>query len=199
MQTDKKTIIDLCGGTGSWSNNYAEAGYRVVIVDPLAEPGPNVEAIASGVVEVLSNHGGLFDDVHGVLAAPPCTQFASSGARWWSSKPPELLAEAESVVLACLEIIRICDPKWWALENPVGRLPKLIGPYKYTFQPTEYGDPWHKRTCIWGTAAMPPKLIPPVERNPALDPWRLPPSANRWRLRSKTPPGFAKAFFEANK
>ncbi len=47
-------------------------------------------------------------------------------------------------------IIKSTKPHFWALENPVGRLPRYIGKYRYTFQPYEYGDPWTKRTCIWG-------------------------------------------------
>jgi hypothetical protein len=181
-------ILDLCGGTGGWSKPYVDAGYNVIIVDPLAE-GPS--AVRQDV-RTFKPAG----PVHGILAAPPCTQFASSGARWWKGKPAELLSEGLSVVAGCLRVIAEAGVEWWALENPVGRLPKLIGAYRYTFQPYEYGDPWAKRTCIWGPHTQPTKN--PVARDPKQDPWRLPPSEDRWRLRSKTPAGFAKCFFEAN-
>ena len=126
-----------------------------------------------------------------------------SGARWWASKPPELLAESIQVVRDCLEVIRIYLPHWWVLENPVGRLARCvpeIGKWKHTFQPYDYGDKFSKRTCLWGDFTMPAKT--PVE--PYKDKKRgqpiiaLSPSPERIRLRSITPPGFARAFAGAN-
>jgi hypothetical protein len=102
------------------------------------------------------------ENVHGILAAPPCTEFAASGARWWATKPPHLLAEAREIVDACLLIIAACSPLWWALENPVGRLRRFIGPPAWTFQPWEYGDPWLKKTCVYGTAKRPEKKPVPI-------------------------------------
>ena len=137
--------------------------------------------------------------VHGILAAPPCTEFAVSGARWWVGKAPELLESAIEVVRACLRVIEGAQPVWWALENPVGRLQRCVpelGKWGYTFQPWEYGDAEVKRTCMWGEHNVP-------VRTPVAGPyqgrvWRMGPSAERARLRSITPPGFARAFFRAN-
>jgi hypothetical protein len=184
-------ILDLCGGTGSWSKPYKDAGYEIINVDTLY--GRDVRTF-----EPPKN-------VHGVLAAPPCTEFAVSGARWWAEKPPELLEEAIDIVRACLNIINIASPKWWALENPVGRLPRMVpelGKWKYIFQPYEYGDPWTKRTCLWGEFILPEKT--PVEpiKYCAQGSWtqRLGGKSEKTkRLRSMTPPGFAKAFFKANR
>ncbi len=135
-------ILDLCGGTGAWSRPYQEAGYDVRVIT-LPEWDVRDYEPPSGV--------------HGILAAPPCTEFAVSGARWWGVKPPEKLADALTIAFACMRVIEKAQPKWWALENPVGRLKNWLGPYDYTFQPWEYGDPWLKRTCIWGTAQQPVK------------------------------------------
>ncbi len=203
MDNSEKIILDLCGGTGAWSRPYVEAGYYVINV---TLPEYDVRTYKPP------------EKVYGILAAPPCTEFAISGVRWWKIKPPELLAEALEVVGDCLRIIEIAKPKFWALENPVGRLPRYIGKYKYTFQPYEYGDPWTKRTCIWGEHNMPTKKpVAPiglwtggtpsgrlgiVDHPEYLPPdWvhKLPPSSNRATLRSVTPPGFARAFYEANK
>ena len=131
-------ILDLCGGTGSWSKSYRDAGYDVRIIDPLAD-GTDVRLFETPEYKV-----------HGILAAPPCTHFAISGARWWKGKGEEALLDGLSVVDACLRIIYATKPEWWVLENPVGRLRKYIGDYKLIFQPWEYGDPWTKRTCLWG-------------------------------------------------
>ena len=133
-----RVILDRCGGTGGWSRPYVEAGYDVRVV---TLPAINVRDYTCNT------------PVHGVLAAPPCTQYAGSGARWWAGKAPELLAEANEIVRACLRIIDETAPEWWALENPVGRLRKYLGPHVMTFNPSDYGgqdgdDPYTKRTCL---------------------------------------------------
>lgn len=154
------------------------------------------------------------EEVYGILAAPPCTVFAISGARW--KRTNKEMIEGLSIVDACLRIIWYCRPVWWALENPVGKLPRFIGRYKYTFQPYEYGDPWTKRTCIWGDHIKPRVKNPVkpigqwvgradkkgiVDHLDYLPPdWvhKLLPLPDRAKLRSVTPDGFAQAFFEAN-
>ena len=178
-----RIILDLCGGTGSWSEPYREAGYDVRIIDSTAD---------SGDVRVHE----YLDQIHGILAAPPCTHLSSSGARWWQDKGDTALLEAMAVVDACMRIILTRQPSWWALENPVGRLRRYLGPPAMTFQPCDYGDPYTKRTLLWGSFTFP--VACPVEATEGSRLWKLGPSEHRARLRSITPPGFARAFFEAN-
>ena len=82
-------ILDLCGGGGTWSQPYADAGYTRIVVD--VRSGMDVRWYTPP------------ENVHGILAAPPCTEFAGSGARWWAGKPPGLLWEALGIVVACQE------------------------------------------------------------------------------------------------
>ena len=118
-----------------------------------------------------------------------------------------------SVVDACLRIIFITKPKFWVLENPVGRLKHYIGDAKCTFQPYEYGDAYSKRTCLWGDFNMPkptnivePDMVEFISKKGVkkrmarifYESFSLPPN-ERARLRSMTPPGFAQAFYESNK
>jgi hypothetical protein len=135
--------------------------------------------------------------VHGILAAPPCTHFAGSGACWWERKGEEALLEGLAIVDACLRVIMALEPVWWCLENPVGRLYRYIGPPVMTFQPCDYGDPYTKRTCLWGdfNTALPRNPVEPTEGSKMN---LLPPSPDRAAKRSVTPRGFAKAFFAAN-
>ncbi len=178
----KPTILDICGGTGAWSRPYAEAGYDVHIIDlPLD----------IRLMEISTTR-----KIHGILAAPPCTHLCASGARWWEDKGEEALLGALSMVDACLRAVIVYQPEWWALENPVGRLTRYLGKPALYFQPWEYGDPYTKKTCLWGNFTSPKKS--PVE--PTLGGYihRLPPSPDRQKLRSITPQGFARAFFEAN-
>lgn len=176
-----KVILDLCGGTGSWSKPYKEAGYYVRLVTL-----PEDVRLWCGVKELA--------DVHGVLAAPPCTYFANSGARW--HRTDDQMRDALSVVDACLRIVTICQPSWWALENPVGKLCRWLGKPAMYFDPCDYGDPYTKKTALWGKFKEPPKTpVEPVEKSPIH--W-MPPGPDRAKKRSITPHGFATAFFEAN-
>lgn len=176
-----QTILSLCDGSGSWSQPYVDADYDVIRVDLNA--GQDVRLLEFPV-----------RPVHGVLAGPPCTMFANSGARWARSEGQML--EALSVVDACLRIVVATKPTWWVLENPAGKLSRYLGPPRMTFQPNHYGDDYTKLTCLWGRFNEPARSPVPATAGSKMH--RLPPSEDRAALRSVTPAGFARAFFEAN-
>ena len=174
-----RIILDLCGGTGAWSQPYRDAGYDVRL---LTLP-----------IDIRLLHR-LDDPIHGILAAPPCTVFANSGARW--PRTDAQMIEGLSVVDACLRAVFIYQPMWWALENPVGELSRYLGKPTMYFDPCDYGDPYTKRTGLWGAFNL-PKLNPvaPVKKSPI---HHMAPGPERAAKRSVTPAGFAHAFFEAN-
>lgn len=161
------------------------------------------------------------EGVYGILAAPPCTEFSvlNCKAEARERKP----AIGMMVVTACLRIIAMCRPKWWALENPVGHLREYMGRPSLTFQPWEYGDPWTKRTDIWGSFTLPPRQYSRWEDVPNKLPLYTRPGRGKpnfaylhksaqvlipqlgWAkpqtdadFRAITPPGFAEAFFRSN-
>jgi hypothetical protein len=186
-------ILDLCGGTGAWSKPYVDAGYEVKL---LTLPEHDVRDYQHKSIWMEWN-----GPVHGILAAPPCTHF--SFARQ-TAKTPRNFTEAMEVVTACLNIIWGCRAdghlQWWALENPVGYLRQFLGAPALTFKPCEFGDPWAKRTDLWGYFRPPKKLRKPVEvpkGHHRASAWHDLP-ANRQERRSITPAGFAQAFFKAN-
>lgn len=183
-----RLILSLCDLTGNWSRPYEEAGYEVVRVD-LARDGQDVR---------LLRHPGR--PVHGILAAPPCTHFARSGARHWHRKGGAELLDGLAVVDACLRLVAICRPTWWALENPIGRLKDHLGPPHFRFDPCHFGDPWTKRTWLWGHFTPPVPLTCPsaVAVAPTLGDVTTRKSGRDRAGRSATPPGFSRAFFEAN-
>jgi hypothetical protein len=184
------TILSICDRTGIWSEPFARAGYRVIRWD-----------LADGHDVRLCDYLGK---LHGIIAQPPCTHLAGSGARWWESKGEAALLEAMAVVDACLRFVVTGQPEWWVLENPVGRLTTKLGPPAFIFDPCEYAgwadDPskeaYTKRTCLWGRFNEPAKaaVVPVLGSIMHL----LPPSDDRQHLRSVTPTGFARAFFAAN-
>lgn len=218
-----KIILDLCGGTGSWSNPYAESGYDVHIITL-----PNYdmfEVVCNPDTKMLefTNHStGTVErikasEVYGILAAPMCTQFSLART---TAKTPRDLAGGMALVKKCLEVIWFCREqpdsklKFWALENPVGYLRQFLGIPPLTFDPYDYGDTYTKRTDIWGYYKIPKKLRTaatasedekPVsfDRHPLPqlpDDYVMPKGWNRKAARrSMTSTYFAKAFYKANK
>ena len=137
----KKIILDLCGGTGSWSRPYKEAGYDVRLI---TLPEYNVLTYTPP------------ENIYGILAAPPCTEFSILNC---IDAPRDRNPEKGMVVVnACLKIIEQCKPKFYAIENPVGYLKEYLGNPDYSFQPWWFGDAWTKRTYLWGNFNHPKKL-----------------------------------------
>jgi len=202
-----KIILDLCGGTGSWSRPYKDAGYDVRLITL-----PDYDVLT---YEPPKN-------VYGILAAPPCTEFSVLNCK--AENRERNFDIGLSIVVPCLRIIAMCHPKWWALENPVGHLMDYMGQPQLIFQPWEYGDPWTKRTAIWGNFSQPEKLYSNWDGVPDKLPLYTRPGRGKpnfaylhksaqalipqlaWAhpqtdadFRAITPPGFAGAFWRANK
>ena len=180
-----KIILDLCAGSGAWSQPYRANGYVVHQVDLPQD------------VRLLKFPG----TVHGILAAPPCTFFCRM--RMCRGRPSDAqFQEALSIVDACLRLVTICSPSWWALENPQGYLKYWLGPPQFKFDPWEYGDAWTKRTWLWGSF-IEPRRSPVLPLAPLISsrtghPKRRRGLAHTQHARQQTPSGFARAFFEAN-
>jgi site-specific DNA-cytosine methylase len=179
-------VYSLCDYSGEWAKPYKEAGHEVVLVD--LKYGQDVRLLLKPDRKV---------DV--VLAAPPCTVFAGSGAKWRSLRAISEVLEGLSIVDACLRFIYATRPKIWALENPVGWLRDYIGEPKLYFDPCDYGDPYTKNKCLWGEFNIPVKTpVEPTEGSKI----HLNYGGRSERtktLRSITPLGFARAFYKANK
>jgi len=192
-----KIILDLCGGTGSWSKPYLDNGYDVRIITL-----PDTDVLTYIPPK----------NVYGVLAAPPCTDFSLACNRLWEEKDRAGITQKSlDIVNACLNIIDTCNPKFWALENPRGRLHKFIGQPLYTFYQYEFGGKFFKPTWLWGN--FNPMIIKgPINENPIKlasakdkDLYDLPDNYNlnidhskRAAKRSIFPKYFPIAFYNAN-
>lgn len=189
-------IVSLFDYSGSWSAPYKAAGYCVYQLD--LKRGDDLRVVRPAAIDCR---------VHGILMAPPCTDFASSGAQYWPAKDADgRTAASVALVRAALLWVRYHRPVWWCLENPVGRLnrcvPELAAFGPAYVQPYWFGDAYTKKTGLWGNfnRELQRSPVEPV-RSCAQGSWvqRLGGASERTKeLRSITPPGLARAFFRAN-
>lgn len=207
-------IVSIYDYTGNWAKPFIEAGYPTMLWDKKIEGD-----ILSGFDRLVREIEETGLQPYGYLFAPPCTHMAVSGARWWAEKdkqlpdPGDIWNEVDyhiAYASICLHLVDILPPTaFWCLENPVGRLEKFLPelkPFrKMMFDPCDYGDPYTKKTVLWGefNRNMIKKRVEPVmvEMNGKRGSifWAMGPSENRAAMRSITPMGFANAFYHANK
>jgi hypothetical protein len=122
-----------------------------------------------------------------MVAHPPCTHLAVSGARWFVLKRKEQQEALDFFArLLCAPIKRI------AIENPVSVASTWLRKPDQVIQPWQFGHGETKATCLWLKNL--PRLAPTqiVEGREARA-HRMPPSPDRWRERSKTFEGVARA------
>lgn len=205
-----KTILSLFDYTGTWSAPYKQAGYNVIQVD--IKRGVDVFEVLQ---DAIFQHVDYGSTVHGILAAPPCTDFAGSGARWWNDKEKQpakydgicpfewdnTVDLSVGLVLATLFIIELLKPSFYAIENPVGRITRLVPELgqPWYFNPCDFGDPYTKKTAIYGHFNKPDHT--PVLSLFGSEMWaKYGGKSDRTKaMRSVTPKGFAAAFFNANR
>lgn len=208
MQNKEKIILSLFDLTGNWSNPYKKNGYKVIQVDIQL----GIDILTWNYKEIPKNK------VYGILAACPCTDFALSGARHFSRKDSDGTTEkSKQLVYKTLEIINYFNPNFWVVENPMSRIHKLcpgLGEIKYRFNPCDFAgyckckkeeseNRYNKTTWLWGKFNNPvKKRLEPFEKDSPV--WKNPNKLSYGSIelknwRSKTPSGFAQAFYLSNK
>lgn len=198
----QRVVLSLFDLSGKWSQPWEEAGYQVYRFDIQADP--QVGDVNNFSTDFFNDWFGDFEgqDIYAILAATPCTDFASSGARHFAAKDKDGRTVASvNLVHQTLRTIEYFKPAVWALENPVGRIEKLGGlpPWRLSFDPNHVGEDYTKKTLIWGRfdGNMP---IAPTEPTEGSKMHRLygGKSMATKNARSETPEGFAYSFFMAN-
>ena len=173
-------VLVACEYSGAVRDAFIAAGHDAISCDllPSDAPGPHYQG------DVRDLLGESFDLM---VAHPPCTHLSVSGARWFHLKQREQAEALDFVrVLLSAPIPRI------ALENPVSIIASHIRPPDQTIQPWQFGHGECKATCLW-LKGLPPlnptRIVEGREQRIHL----LPPSPDRWKLRSATFPGIAQA------
>ena len=195
-------VLIACEFSGIVRDAFAKRGHDAWSCDllPTEIPGNHIQG---DVRDILGNHWDL------MIAHPPCTHLACSGASWFYKKEQlqkDALIFVSQLMLARIE--KIC------IENPVGIISTKIRKPNQIIQPYDFGDPFQKTTCLWLKNL--PKLIPTCWEAPLfgmhlekgefinfpnggrMAKWyvTLRADKNRSQIRSKTFPGIANAMAE---
>lgn len=141
----------------------------------------------------FSPWGGVWHNIQGpwdlLIAHPPCTDLAVSGARWFREKQMDYRQQK-----ACVFFMRmmLANAERIAVENPIGIMSTCYRKPDQIIQPWMFGHGETKATCLWLKNL--PALVPTdIVKGREQRVWKLPPSAERAKLRSKTYPGIALA------
>lgn len=185
-------ILVACEYSGAVRDAFIELGHDAISCDllPTDSPGPHYQGDVS---DLLGEHWDM------MIAFPPCTYLCSSGMHWTTRglRDPKLTEDALDFVRMLLG----ANIKHIALENPVGCISSRIRKPDCIIHPWQFGHPESKTTCLWLKNL--PKLVPTnILEKPASGRWenmtpsgqnKLAPSKDRWKERSKTYQGIAKA------
>ena len=174
-------VLVACEFSGVVREAFRSRGHDAWSCDLLpAEDGSrhHIEGDVSGV---------LRDGWDLMIAHPPCTHLAVSGARWFGEKQTE---QAEA--LAFVRLLMTAPIPRIAIENPVSIISSRIREPDQIIQPWQFGHGETKATCLWLKNL--PKLVPTdvVEGRHARV-HLMPPSPDRWKERSRTMTGIAEA------
>ena len=127
-----------------------------------------------------------------IIAFPPCTNLAVSGARYFKEKQAD--GRQQDSIEFFMKFAN-ADCKKIAIENPVGIMSTRYRKPDQIIQPWQFGHGETKATCLWLKGL--PKLKPTdivTGREQRI--WKMPPGPERAKIRSKTYPGIARAMAE---
>jgi len=174
-------VLVACEFSGTVRDAFIRAGHYAASCDLLPSDSPLGDHYKCHVMDIIENDWDL------MIAHPPCTHLAVSGSRWFKDKQKEQL-EALEFVRQLLD----APVPLIALENPISVISSRIRKPDQIIQPWQFGHGETKATCLWLKKL--PKLTPTqiVEGREARV-HKLPPTPDRWKLRSKTYQGIANA------
>lgn len=176
-------VLVACEFSGRVRDAFAKLGHDATSCDllPSDTPGKHYQG---DVRDILGQGWDL------MIAHPPCTHLAVSGARWFRDKQSEQRQALDFV----LELMDAPIPRI-AIENPVSVISTVIRKPDQIIQPWMFGHGETKATCLWlkNLPKLKPTNIVEGRENKV---WKMPPSQDRWKLRSTTFQGIADAMAE---
>ncbi len=194
-------ILIACEESQAVTKAFRNKGYEAYSCDILECSGgyPEWHIQGDAIKEAYSEKYDM------MIAFPPCTHLASSGARWFKEKEKD--GRQQKGIDFFMELINAPIDRI-AVENPVGIMSSKYRKPNQIIQPYEFGDPYEKRTCLWLKnlpELKPTKVVEPTPRVKFKSGKTMPswysnaPSRTREersKARSKTFPGIARAMAE---
>jgi len=178
-------VLVGCEFSGKVREAFRKLGHDVTSCDLLPSDDNSPNHIQGDVIDVIKSRRWDLIIIH-----PPCTALAVSGNRWYGRGMPKHQERIDSIewTMALWEEAKKYAPMV-AMENPVGVLPMKASQY---IQPWQFGHGETKKTGLWLHNL--PDLVPAdVVEGREQRIWKLPPSADRWKIRSETYQGIADA------
>jgi hypothetical protein len=176
-------VLVACEFSGIVRDAFLRKGYDAISCDllPTERQGPHLQC---DVREVLNDGWDM------MIAHPPCKHLAVSGARWFKGKETE-----QREALDFVQLLMNAPIKQIAIENPISIISTKIRKPDQIVQPWWFGHGETKATCLWlkNLPVLKATNVVPGRRNRI---HREPPSPDRWKNRSRTYSGFAKAMAE---
>ena len=179
-------ILVACEESGAVSSRLIASGHSVTSCDLQSSSHPAAAVrsrhIVGDVLPLLAEQWDL------VLVFPPCTNLASSGARWFKEKRANGTQQAS--IDFFMQFTQLTCP--YAIENPIGIMSNKFRKPDQIIQPWQFGHGETKATCLWLHNL--PQLTPTnIVSGREQRVWKLPPSSDRAKIRSKTFDGIADA------
>ena len=176
-------VLVACEYSGTVREAFRALGHDVLSCDLLASDDDSPHHYQGDVRDVL------YDGWDLMIAHPPCDHLAVSGARWFAEK------RADGRQQAALDFVRLlmdAPIERIAIENPVSIMSSQIKKPTQCIQPWQFGHGETKKTCLW-LKNLPPLTPTDIVEGREQRVHKLPPSADRWKIRSKTYQGIADA------
>ena len=181
-------VLIACEYSGRVRDAFIAQGHDAISCDllPTDSPGPHYQGDVKDILD---------DGFDLMIAHPPCTHLAVSGAKHFWRKEKE-----QKEALNFVRLLMNCNIPRWCIENPISIISSRIRPPDQIIQPYEYGDPFQKSTCLWL------KNLPPLKPTKIVDKgeFYISPSGKKlpkwycedksWVSRSRTFQGIANAF-----
>lgn len=127
-----------------------------------------------------------------IIAFPPCTHLAVSGAKWFAAKRAD--GRQQAAIDFFMQFAN-ADCSKIAIENPVGIMSTYYRKPDQIIQPWQFGHGETKKTCLW-LKGLPPLISTEIVEGREQRIWKMPPSEDRAKNRAKTFPGIARAMAE---
>lgn len=192
-------VLVACEYSGAVRDAFIRAGHYAASCDLLPSESPLGDHYQCSVLDILDHGWDL------MVAHPPCTYLSSSGLHWNKRRPERAQMTKDSLDFV-FQLMKADIPRI-AIENPIGCISTQIRKPDQIIKPYQFGHDASKNTCLWlkglpllrPTKFVEPRLVNGKSR------WanqtdsgqnKLTPSPDRWKIRSETYAGIAKAMAE---